>query len=379
MISHTHSANTHIEFDALQLGLIVLDQHARIQYLNAAAQVLLRAPSSHAHDMPLTQWFEADETLKQIIRHIETGSDSVYRCVLRMVRQGDGSELDNPLSIYVALSPLPNTEEQSPPQPSYMLECFDLGAYEQVQQDTQLCAHAQSHQLLMRQLAHEIKNPLGGIRGATQLLQDELETLQPELVEYTEMVLGQVDRLKNLVDQYLVPYRQGMAQAQMINIHKVCDEAFRLALVEFGEERIEWLRDYDVSIPPVRAVADYVQQLLLNIIQNAAQAVLGASSQENVDKPKITLRTRIARHCLVNQVKHAMMLEISVLDNGPGIPAEIADTLFLPLVTQREGGTGLGLSVAMQIAQQHGGTIEVVSRPLRPYRTQMRVLLPLQS
>lgn len=372
----TQMANTPIEFDALQLGLMVLDQQARIQYLNAAAQVLLRAPKSHAHDLPLTQWFEADETLKQIIRHIETGSESVYRCVLRMVRQGDGSELDSVLSVYAALSPLPQSDGQ---QQSYMLECFELGAYEQVQQDTQSRAQTQSQQLLMRQLAHEIKNPLGGIRGATQLLQDELETLQPELVEYTEMVLGQVDRLKTLVDQYLVPYRQGMAQASMLNIHEVCDAAFRLAQVEFGEERIEWLRDYDVSIPPVRAVADYVQQLLLNIIQNAAQAVLSERPHEPADASKVMLRTRIARHCLVNQVKHAMMLEISVLDNGPGIPAEIADTLFLPLVTQREGGTGLGLSVAMQIAQQHGGTIEVISRPLRPYRTQMRVLLPLQS
>lgn len=372
----------HTEFDALQLGLIVLDRRARVQHLNTAAQMLLRSPQSHAYDVPLTQWFDADETLKYIIRHIETGSETVYRCVLRLIRQGDGSELDNPLSVYAALSPMPMTEGEN--EPMYLLECFELGAYEQVQQDTQSRARTQSHQLLMRQLAHEIKNPLGGIRGATQLLQDELETLQPELVEYTEMVLGQVDRLKNLVDQYLVPYRQGTAQASLINIHEVCDAAFRLAQIEFGQAQIDWQRDYDVSIPPVRAVADYLQQLLLNIIQNAAQAVLGASNRDNPEAPKITLRTRIARHCLVNQVKHAMMLDISVLDNGPGIPEEIADTLFLPLVTQREGGTGLGLSVAMQIAQQHGGTIEVISRPhrlsqrsQRSFGTQMRVLLPL--
>ena len=368
----------HTGFDALQLGLIVLDRRVRVQYLNTAAQMLLRSPQSHAHDVPLTQWFDADETLKHIIAHIETGSETVYRCVLRMIRQGDGSELDNPLSVYVALSPMPMTEGQN--ESMYLLECFELGAYEQVQQDTQSRARTQSHQLLMRQLAHEIKNPLGGIRGATQLLQDELETLQPELVEYTEMVLGQVDRLKNLVDQYLVPYREGTAQASLINIHEVCDKAFRLAQVEFGQTQIEWQRDYDVSIPLVRAVADYLQQLLLNIIQNAAQAVLGVSNRDHLEVPKITLRTRIARHCLVNQVKHAMMLEISVLDNGPGIPEEITDTLFLPLVTQREGGTGLGLSVAMQIAQQHGGTIEVISRSPRSQRssgTQMRVLLPL--
>ena len=368
----------HIEFDSLQLALLVLNRQARIQDLNTSAQMLLRAPSSSAYDMPLTQWFDSDETLTQIMQHIESESETVYRCVLRMIRQGDGSELDSPLSVYAALSPLPPTRAQT--DTMYVLECCELGAYEQVQQDTQSRAHAQSQQLLLRQLAHEIKNPLGGIRGATQLLEDELHALQPELVEYTEMVLGQVDRLKNLVDQYLVPYRQGMAQAQMINIHEVCDAAFRLAQIEFGQAQIDWQRDYDVSIPPVRAVADYVQQLLLNIIQNAAQAVLSVAECERHAAPKITLRTRIARHCLVNQVKHPMMLEISVLDNGPGIPEEITDTLFLPLVTQREGGTGLGLSVAMQIAQQHGGTIEVVSRPQRTHRvhgTQMRVLLPL--
>ena len=253
----------HTEFDALQLGLIVLDRRARVQHLNTAAQMLLRSPQSHAYDVPLTQWFDADETLKYIIRHIETGSETVYRCVLRLIRQGGGSELDNPLSVYAALSPMLMTEGEN--EPMYLLECFELGAYEQVQQDTQSRARTQSHQLLMRQLAHEIKNPLGGIRGATQLLQDELETLQPELVEYTEMVLGQVDRLKNLVDQYLVPYRQGTAQASLINIHEVCDAAFRLAQIEFGQAQIDWQRDYDVSIPPVRAVADYVQQLLLNL------------------------------------------------------------------------------------------------------------------
>ena len=366
-----------IDYDALQFGIILLDQRARIRYLNAAAQILLRLPQSHARNLPLTRWFELDDTLQHIIAHIEQGSQDVYRCVLRMVRQGDGSDLESPSSLYVALSSLRREGDAS--EQTFVLECFELGAYEQAQHDSQSRAHIHSHQLLMRQLAHEIKNPLGGIRGATQLLQDELETLQPELVEYTEMVLGQVDRLKNLVDQYLVPYRQGTVQPRMLNIHEVCDAAFRLAQVEFGTDEIEWHRDYDVSIPPVRGVADYLQQLLLNIIQNAAQALLSPRNLNQAEQAKITLRTRIARHCLVNQVKHAMMLEVSVLDNGPGIPEEIADTLFLPLVSQREGGTGLGLSVAMQIAQQHGGTIEVHSRPQRSHRTQMRILLPLQS
>ena len=359
----------HTEFDALQFGIMILNTQARIVYLNTSAQVLLRTPQSHAPDLPLTQWFEMDETLTQIMQHIEQGNESLCKGVLRIVRQGDGSKLEVPQPIYVALSAQRQSEGLR--EPTYILECFELGAYEQVQQDSQWRAQVQSHQLLMRQLAHEIKNPLGGIRGATQLLQDELETEQPELVEYTQMVLEQVDRLKNLVDQFLVPYRQGMVKATVLNIHEVCEKVCKLAQIEFGDA-VDWQRDYDVSVPQIRGVADYLQQLLLNLMQNAGQAVLRASSVE----PKVVLRTRIARNCLVNQVTYPMMLEISVIDNGPGVPDEIYDTLFLPMVTQREGGTGLGLSVAMQIAQQHGGTIEVHSRV---GRTQMRVLLPINK
>ena len=359
----------HIEFDALQFGIIILNTQARIEYLNTSAQALLRTPQSHASDVPLTQWFELDDTLTQILQHIQHHREDVCRGVVRMIRQGDGSELEVPQPIYVALSAQRQADDVS--ERIYILECFELGAYEQVQQDSQWRAQVQSHQLLMRQLAHEIKNPLGGIRGATQLLQDELETEQPELVEYTEMVLEQVDRLKNLVDQFLVPYRQGMAQAVALNIHEVCEKVCKLAQIEFADT-IDWQRDYDVSVPQIRGVADYLQQLLLNLMQNAGQALL----REPPKNPKVILRTRIARNCLVNQITYPMMLEISVIDNGPGVPDEIYDTLFLPMVTQREGGTGLGLSVAMQIAQQHGGTIEVHSRV---GRTQMRVLLPIVS
>lgn len=375
-----------IKLDALQCAMMVLNQQARIVHMNTAARVLLRTHHGQSQNLPLTQWFEIDETLNQILLNIQQANeahDSVCRGMLKMIRQADGSELESPQLVYVALSMLPYDAipviDERADGPVFILECFELGAYEQAQQDSQWRAQAHSHQLLMRQLAHEIKNPLGGIRGATQLLQDELESVQPELVEYTEMILEQVDRLKLLVDQYLVPYRQGMAQAQTLNIHEVCEKVFKLAQVEFAHEplaqAIVWLRDYDVSIPLVRGVPDYLQQLLLNLLQNAAQAVMRARYDEG-SVPKITLRTRIARNCLVNQVTQSMMLEVSIIDNGAGVPEEIQDTLFLPMVTQREGGTGLGLSVAMQIAQQHGGTIELQSRASR---TQMRVLLPLQD
>lgn len=358
--------NQRVDFDAVQVGLLMLDARARVMRLNAPAQMLLRTPASHAQGIALTHWFTADDTLNQVIHHIHYGYEDVCRGALRMVRYGDGSELEQPMQIYVALSHIHQDEGDC-----YLLECFDLSAYEQVQQDAQWHAQVQSLQLLVRQLAHEIKNPLGGIRGATQLLQDELETVQPELVEYTEMVLGEVDRLRSLVDQFLIPYRQGMAQSVPVNIHEICESVYRLVQVEYSTQ-VSFTRDYDVSVPSVLGVADYLQQMLLNLVQNAAQAVL----RDSDGAPKVTIRTRIARNCMVNQVKRAMMLEVSIIDNGEGVPEAIYDTLFLPMVTQREGGTGLGLSVSMQIARQHGGTIEVQSRK---GRTQMRVLLPIEA
>jgi two-component system, NtrC family, nitrogen regulation sensor histidine kinase GlnL len=348
-------------YDGLQTAIFELNHAAQVIGLNAAAQAMLGSTQIHAANQSLSAWFVMDETLEKLNAHLIEQQNEVCRGILNLARVPD--EWRDSGAVHVVLTP--DTTG------SYLLECYQLGAYEHVHQDAQWRAQVKNHQMLMRQMAHEIKNPLGGIRGAAQLLHHELAEVQPELMEYTEMMLAQVDRLKNLVDQFLVPYRQGLTQAKTVNIHEVCEAVSQLARIEFGT-RIVLVRDYDVSVPSITGVADYLQQLLLNLVQNAAQAVQHLPA----NRGKVTLRTRVARQCVINHQMRAMVLEVCVIDNGAGVPPEIYDTLFLPMVTQREGGTGLGLSVAMQIAQQHGGNIEVHSRA---GHTQMRVLLPLSA
>jgi two-component system nitrogen regulation sensor histidine kinase GlnL len=354
-----------IAVDSLQVAVVILDRGARVCSLNAAAQAMWGSALNHALGATLDHWFADDETLATLQTHMGQGKNEVCRGVLKLLRSNEsGSAL-----VHVVLSPVSSSDENPRAEPlSYCLECHQLGSYEHANQDNQWRAQVQNHQDLMRLLAHEVKNPLGGIRGAAQLLQDELREVAPELTEYTEMMLTQVDRLKNLVDQFLVPYRKGNAQMAALNVHEVCEAVYRIAKIEFPQ--IEWVRDYDVSVPNVVGVSNYLQQLLLNLVQNAAQAV----QRNDTAMPHVIIKTRVARNTMVGHTMHHLMVELSVIDNGAGVPPEIYDTLFLPMVTQREGGTGLGLSVAMQIAQQHGGTIEVDSRV---GHTQMKLLLPV--
>lgn len=343
----------------LQTAVLELNESALVQNLNSAAQALLGGSNVSILGKPLESWFIVDETLNKLIEHVLTSKKDICRGVLRISRFTD--ELRTSDIVHVILTPL---------SAFYMLECYQLGVYESMSHDAQLGAQVKNHQTLMRQMAHEIKNPLGGIRGAAQLLHAELNEAQPSLMEYTEMILMQVDRLKSLVDQLLIPYKRENIQPSTFNIHEVCELVHQLMILEFSD-KIKWVRDYDVSLPEIKGVADHLQQLLLNLVQNAIHAVL----HEN-QAGKITIQTRVARQCMVNHQLHSMMLELSIIDNGAGIPADIYDTLFLPMVTRREDGTGLGLSIAMQIARQHGGTIEMNSHP---GHTQMRVLLPITS
>lgn len=344
----------------LQTAVFELDDSALIQNLNSAAQAMLGSSNINILGQPLDSWFIADETLARLTEHILTHKKDICRGVLVLSRVSD--ELHSNDLIHVILTPL---------SAIYMLECYQLGIYDSNNHEAQWGAQLKNHQILIKQMAHEIKNPLGGIRGAAQLLHAELSEVQPNLMEYTEMILTQVDRLRALVDQFLIPYKRESIQPKLLNIHEICESVHQLTLLEFSNA-VEWVRDYDVSIPEIHGVADYLQQLLLNLLQNAAQAV----SYKDNQMGKVTIRTRIAHRCMVNHQLHNMMLELSVIDNGIGVPANIYDTLFLPMVSGRESGTGLGLSIAMQIAQQHGGTIELNSRS---GYTQMRVLLPLTS
>lgn len=223
---------------------------------------------------------------------------------------------------------------------------------------------------LIRNLAHEIKNPLGGLRGSAQLLERELD--RPDLREYTQVIIKEADRLQALMDRLLTPHR--LPQTTTVNIHEVCERVRSLILAEFPSG-LKVRRDYDTSIPEFQGDREQLIQTVLNIVRNAAQALL-ASGGSPVAGAEIHLCTRVVRQVTLAKRRYRLALELQVIDNGPGIPAAIRDTIFFPLVSGRAGGSGLGLTLAQTFVQHHHGVVECESQA---GRTVFRITLPLQA
>ncbi|ENO86579.1 nitrogen regulation protein NR(II) [Thauera linaloolentis] len=243
-----------------------------------------------------------------------------------------------------------------------LLEFRPIDAQLRVAREEQLLQQQQANRELIRNLAHEIKNPLGGIRGSAQLLQHELD--DPQLREFTEVIIAEADRLQDLMNRLLSSH--SMMRPAPLNIHDVLERVRRLILAEFPTLAIR--RDYDLSLPDVTADREQLIQAILNIVRNAAQALDGAG--------EIHLRTRVARQVTLAKRRYKLALELQVIDDGPGIPAEIRDKIFYPLISGREGGSGLGLSLAQSFIEQHQGMIDVDSRP---GRTCFTILLPISD
>jgi two-component system nitrogen regulation sensor histidine kinase GlnL len=240
---------------------------------------------------------------------------------------------------------------------------------QQARQDREerLIDQAQANKELIRNLAHEIKNPLGGIRGAAQLLQMEIEN--KDLIEYTQVIIHEADRLQLLVDRLLAPHRRPHVVGD-VNIHEVCERVRSLILAEFPKG-LRVVRDYDTSIPEFRGDREQLIQAVLNIAHNAAQAL---QEKTAAGEAEIVLRSRVSRQVTFGKQRYRLALELHVIDNGPGIPEEIKERLFFPLVSGRDGGSGLGLNLAQTFVQQHHGLIECDSEP---GRTDFKILIPL--
>ncbi len=223
--------------------------------------------------------------------------------------------------------------------------------------EERLVSEQQSNRELIRNLAHEIKNPLGGLRGSAQLLERELD--KPELREYTQVIIKEADRLQGLMDRMLTPHRA--PRVEPVGIHEVLERVRSLVEAEFS---LEILRDYDPSLPEIVGDREQLIQAVLNVARNAAQA--GSKT--------ITFCTRSVRQMTILRQRHKLALELQVIDDGPGIPEQIQDRIFNPLVSGREGGSGLGLSLTQTFVQYHQGVVEFESRP---GRTIFRILLPL--
>jgi two-component system nitrogen regulation sensor histidine kinase GlnL len=228
-----------------------------------------------------------------------------------------------------------------------------------------LHAH-QATRALVRGVAHEVKNPLGGIRGAAQLLAKELK--DENLTDYTDIIIAEADRLRNLVDKLLGPRK--LPDFRKLNIHQLIERVRSIVEAESGHQ-ISIVRDYDPSLPEVLVDGDQIIQAILNVVSNARQALLESTQS---DYPRITLRTRPLRQFTIGNIRHRLVAMIEIEDNGPGVDQKIQETLFFPMVSGRANGTGLGLSIAQSIMNQHQGLIECESRP---GLTQFRLLLPI--
>lgn len=248
-----------------------------------------------------------------------------------------------------------------------IVELLPLELQARQEREERLLDQAQANKELIRNLAHEIKNPLGGIRGAAQLLEMEIDSR--ELTEYTQVIIHEADRLQTLVDRLLAPHRRPHVVGD-VNIHEVCERVRSLILAEFPRG-LRVVRDYDISIPDFRGDREQLIQTVLNIAHNACEAL-----RERIvaGDAQLTLRTRVARQITFGKQRYKLALELHVIDNGPGVPDSIKDRIFYPLVSGREGGSGLGLTLAQTFVQQHHGLIECDSEP---GRTDFKILIPL--
>ena len=248
-----------------------------------------------------------------------------------------------------------------------IVELLPLEQQARQEREERLIDQAQANKELIRNLAHEIKNPLGGIRGAAQLLELELDNRQ--LSEYTQVIIHEADRLQSLVDRLLAPHRRPHVVGD-VNVHEVCERVRSLILAEFPRG-LKVVRDYDTSIPEFRGDREQLIQAVLNIAHNAAQALADRIAAGDA---QITLRTRVGRQVTFGKQRYRLALELHVIDNGPGVPDSIKDRIFFPLVSGRDGGSGLGLTLAQTFVQQHHGLIECESEV---GRTDFKILIPL--
>ncbi len=264
-----------------------------------------------------------------------------------------------PLPVCVIVTPTEGAE--------LIVELQPLEQQTRKDREERLAEQAQANKELIRNLAHEIKNPLGGIRGAAQLLEMEIDS--PDLTEYTQVIIREADRLQSLVDRLLAPHRRPHVVGD-VNIHEICERVRSLILAEFPRGLMV-IQDYDTSIPEFRGDQEQLHQALLNIAHNACQALSERMTQGDA---QLIFRTRVARQGSFAKQRYRLALELHVIDNGPGVPDSIKDRIFYPLVSGREGGSGLGLTLAQTFVGQHRGLIECDSVP---GQTDFKIMIPL--
>lgn len=345
--------------DLLSSAIIVLDAQGCITYVNPAAENLLDSSCKALSQQKLTTVFMNGDELMTVFEQAVAHQFADKRQDLTLQRAGR-----EPLHVHSIVTALDN------PDTPVLIELRENVQQLKLDREERMFDQSQANKELIRNLAHEIKNPLGGIRGAAQLLELELPERQlKELREYTQVIIKEADRLQTLVDRLLAPHRRPHIVSD-VNIHEVCERVRSLIVAEFPSG-LTIQRDYDLSIPEFRGDQEQLIQAVLNIAHNAAKALAERIQRGDAE---LIIKTRITRQVTLAKVRHRLALDLHIIDNGPGIPAEIRDRIFYPLVSGCEGGSGLGLTLAQTFVQQHMGVIECESRP---GYTDFRILIPL--
>ncbi|MGZ8196978.1 MAG: nitrogen regulation protein NR(II) [Burkholderiales bacterium] len=347
--------------DLLATAVMLVDERELVRYMNPAAENLFGLSSRNAEGASLESLFNGSDALTSAIGYARDNNCTYSEHEVTLSTNGHA-----PLHLSCTVTPV---DLDAPvPGGGFLIELRHIEQQLRIEREERMLDQSLANRELIRNLAHEIKNPLGGIRGAAQLLDRELE--RPALHEYTQVIIKESDRLQLLLDRLLTPHR--IPQRGQVNVHEVLERVRSILVAEFPNVRVQ--RDYDTSLPTIEGDREQLIQAMLNVARNAAQAI-GTSPRADGES-EIQLRTRVARQVTLARRRFRHAIEVLIIDNGPCIPEPIRDRIFYPLVSGRDGGSGLGLTLAQNFISQHHGSVNFESVP---GRTVFSILLPIQD
>jgi len=341
--------------DNISTGIVTLDGNLRVTFLNASGEALFKTSAARCLGLHAGQLLlNSDEWLANLKQVLTSGNPLTRRGMPLTLHTGQEIHVD------LIITPVESDNEGQ-----LVVELQPVDRLLRISREEGLLHAQETTRAVIRGLAHEIKNPLGGVRGAAQLLARELPS--EELAEYTRVIIREADRLRDLVDRLLGPHQQ--LALQPLNIHEIIEHVCKLTLAE-SDNSVTFIRDYDPSLPEIPGDRTQLIQVFLNIMRNALQAAVDPTSCE------ITVRTRSRRQFTIGAQRHRLVCEVDIIDNGPGIPSEIEHAIFVPMVTGRAEGTGLGLAIAQSVINHHGGLLECESEP---GKTRFTLYIPMEQ
>ncbi|RTE65157.1 nitrogen regulation protein NR(II) [Amphritea opalescens] len=342
--------------DSLTTATVLVDDQLQLVYMNPSAEMLLESSARRLRQLPFHDWFLVDDDQNALAAALEMGHPFTKREAKLVTLAG------HEITIDYSVNPMPQQYGRL-----VLIELTPRDRLIRISREEELLSNHETIISLVKGLAHEIKNPLGGLRGAAQLLERELP--DEGLHDYTRVIIDEADRLRNLVDRMLGPHK--MPRMEEVNIHSILEHVSSLVGAEVGNE-VSIQKDYDPSLPEFMGDREQLIQAVLNIVRNGMQALQESATEQ----PKIILRTRVIRNLTLGAEMHRLVCCVEITDNGPGIPKALRQKIFYPMVSGRAVGTGLGLSIAQSVLAKHRGLIECRSVP---GETCFQLLIPLEQ